>query len=141
MVHMFVDSALVSVRAGKGGNGTVSFRHEKYVEMGGPDGGDGGRGGNVIFEADERKNTLVDFRFKPDVRAEDGEVGGKRQMHGRNGKDVTVSVPVGTQIYRDDELIADLAVKGERAIIARGGDGGFGNSHFKSSTRQVNQHF
>ncbi len=134
---MFVDSALVSVRAGKGGNGTVSFRHEKYVEMGGPDGGDGGRGGNVIFEADERKNTLVDFRFKPDVRAEDGEVGGKRQMHGRNGKDVTVSVPVGTQIYRDDELIADLAVKGEQAIIARGGDGGFGNSHFKSSTRQA----
>ncbi len=134
---MFVDSALVSVRAGKGGNGTVSFRHEKYVEHGGPDGGDGGRGGNVIFEADERKNTLVDFRYKPEVKARDGEAGGKRQKHGRNGEDIVVSVPVGTQIYRDEVLIADLVAKGERAIVARGGDGGFGNAHFKSSTRQA----
>ncbi len=134
---MFVDSALVSVRAGKGGNGTVSFRHEKYVEMGGPDGGDGGRGGNVIFEADERKNTLVDFRYKPEVRAKDGEAGGKRQKHGRNGEDIIVAVPVGTQIYRDDIVIADLVTKGQQAVIAKGGDGGFGNAHFKSSTRQA----
>ncbi|MGB3009257.1 MAG: GTPase ObgE [Candidatus Saccharimonadales bacterium] len=134
---MFVDSALVSVRAGKGGNGTVSFRHEKYVEMGGPDGGDGGRGGNVVFEADERKNTLVDFRYKPEVRAKDGEAGGKRQKHGRNGEDIIVAVPVGTQIYRDDIVIADLVTKGQQAVIAKGGDGGFGNAHFKSSTRQA----
>lgn len=134
---MFVDSALVSVRAGKGGNGTVSFRHEKYVERGGPDGGDGGRGGNVVFEADERKNTLVDFRYKPYVRADDGQAGGKRQKHGHNGEDVVVAVPVGTQIYRDDVLIADLLAKGDKAIVARGGDGGYGNAHFKSSTRQA----
>lgn len=134
---MFVDSALVSVRAGKGGNGTVSFRHEKYVERGGPDGGDGGRGGNVVFEADERKNTLVDFRYKPEVRAKDGEAGGKRQKHGRNGEDIIVAVPVGTQIYRDDIVIADLVTKGQQAVIAKGGDGGFGNAHFKSSTRQA----
>ncbi len=134
---MFVDSATVSVRAGKGGDGIVSFRHEKYVEFGGPDGGDGGRGGNVVFCADERKNTLIDFRYKPDVRAQDGERGGKRQMHGKNGDDIIVNVPVGTQIYRNDELVADLIAKDQRAIVARGGDGGFGNAHFKSSTRQA----
>ncbi len=134
---MFVDHAVVSVRAGKGGDGIVSFRHEKYVEHGGPDGGDGGRGGNVVFVADERKNTLVDFRYKKDVKADDGESGGKRQKHGANGSDVVVSVPVGTQVYRDDELLADLAAKDMRAVIARGGDGGFGNAHFKSSTRQT----
>ena len=134
---MFVDSARVSVRAGKGGDGIVSFRHEKYVEFGGPDGGDGGRGGNVVFEADERKNTLVDFRYKKDVKAENGENGGKRQMHGKNGDDIVVSVPVGTQIYRGEALVADLTTKGQQAVVARGGDGGFGNAHFKSSTRQA----
>lgn len=134
---MFVDSALISVKAGRGGNGTVSFRHEKYVDKGGPDGGDGGRGGNVIFEADERKNTLIDFRYKPEVKAQDGQAGGKRQKHGRNGEDMVVTVPVGTEVYRDDILIADLVQKGQTAVIAKGGDGGFGNAHFKSSTRQA----
>lgn len=134
---MFVDSASVSVRAGKGGNGTVSFRHEKYVDKGGPDGGDGGRGGNVVFEADERKNTLIDFRYKPEVKAEDGQAGGKRQKHGKNGHDAIAYVPVGTEVYRDGELIADLVTKGQTAVVARGGDGGFGNAHFKSSTRQA----
>ncbi len=134
---MFVDSALVKVRAGKGGNGTVSFRHEKYVDKGGPDGGNGGRVGNVIFEADERKNTLVDFRFKPEIIADDGQAGGKRQRHGRNGKDTTAYVPVGTQIYKAGQLIADLVEKGQTVIVAAGGDGGFGNAHFKSSTRQA----
>jgi GTP-binding protein len=134
---MFVDSAFVKVKAGKGGNGNVSFRHEKYVDKGGPDGGDGGRGGNVIFEADERKNTLIDYRFKPELNAEDGQSGGKRQKHGRNGKDVTAYVPVGTQIYKDNQLLADLVEKGQKVIVAAGGDGGFGNSHFKSSTRQA----
>lgn len=137
MKDMFVDSALVSVKAGRGGNGIVSFRHEKYVDKGGPDGGDGGRGGDVIFEADERKNTLIDFRYKPEAKAEDGEAGGKRQKHGKNGADKIVSVPVGTQIYRDDSLIADLVMQGQQVVVARGGDGGFGNAHFKSSTRQT----
>ena len=134
---MFVDSALVKVKAGKGGNGTVSFRHEKYVDKGGPDGGDGGRGGNVIFEADERKNTLVDFRFKPELNAQDGQAGAERKKHGRNGKDITAYVPVGTQIYKNNELLADLVEKGQSVIVAAGGDGGFGNAHFKSSTRQA----
>lgn len=134
---MFVDSALVRVRAGQGGNGTVSFRHEKYVDKGGPDGGDGGRGGNVIFQADERKNTLIDYRFKPELTAEDGQAGGKRKRHGKNGKDLTAYVPVGTQIYKNNELVADLVQNGQHVILAAGGDGGFGNAHFKSSTRQA----
>ena len=134
---MFVDSALVRVRAGQGGNGTVSFRHEKYVDKGGPDGGDGGRGGNVIFQADERKNTLIDYRFKPELTAEDGQAGGKRKRHGKNGKDLTAYVPVGTQVYKNNELVADLVQNGQHVILAAGGDGGFGNAHFKSSTRQA----
>ncbi len=134
---MFVDSALVRVRAGRGGNGIVSFRHEKYVDKGGPDGGDGGRGGNVIFVADQRKNTLVDYRYKPEITAEDGHAGGKRKKHGRNGKDVTAYVPLGTQVYRDEEMIADLTDQDQTVVVARGGDGGFGNAHFKSSTRQA----
>lgn len=134
---MFVDSAVVRVKAGRGGNGAVSFRHEKYVDKGGPDGGDGGRGGNVIFEADERKNTLVDYRYKPELNADDGQAGGKRQRHGKNGKDITAYVPVGTQIYKNNELIADLVEKGKKVVVASGGDGGFGNAHFKSSTRQA----
>ncbi len=134
---MFVDSVKVLVRAGCGGNGVVSFRHEKYIDHGGPDGGDGGRGGNVIFRADERKNTLVDFRYKHDVSAKPGEAGGKRQKHGRNGADVVVSVPVGTEIYRDDVLLGDLDQPGRELIVARGGNGGFGNAHFKSSVRQT----
>lgn len=134
---MFVDSALVRVKAGRGGNGIVSFRHEKYVDKGGPDGGDGGRGGNVIFVADQRKNTLIDYRYKPEIMAEDGQAGGKRQKHGRNGKDITAYVPLGTQVYRDQELIADLTEQDQSIVVARGGDGGFGNAHFKSSTRQA----
>ncbi|MEO5691208.1 MAG: GTPase ObgE [Candidatus Saccharimonadales bacterium] len=134
---MFVDSALVRVKAGRGGNGVVSFRHEKYVDKGGPDGGDGGRGGNVIFQADENKNTLVDYRFKPELNAPDGQVGAERKKHGRNGKDLIAYVPVGTQIFKGKELIADLLEKGQKAVVAAGGDGGFGNAHFKSSTRQA----
>jgi GTP-binding protein len=134
---MFVDSAKVSVQAGRGGAGRVSFRHEKYVDKGGPDGGDGGRGGNVIFRADTRVNTLVDFRIKKVLSAEDGQPGGERKKHGRNGKDITIDVPVGTQIFRDDELVLDLVENQQQAVVARGGDGGFGNAHFKSSTRQT----
>ena len=134
---MFVDSATIIARAGKGGNGTVSFRHEKYVDKGGPDGGDGGKGGDIIFQADERKNTLVDFRFKPEVTASDGQAGGKRNRHGKSGEDRVVYVPVGTVVYRGDDAIADLDEKSKQAVVAKGGDGGFGNAHFKSSTRQA----
>ena len=134
---MFVDTATVTVQAGKGGDGAVSFRHEIYVDKGGPDGGDGGRGGDVIFVASEQLNTLLSFRYQPRLAADDGVSGSKRKMAGRSGEDKYVKVPVGTLVRRDGEIIADLAVPGQEAIVARGGDGGFGNAHFKSSTRQT----
>jgi GTP-binding protein len=134
---MFVDTATVTVQAGKGGDGAVSFRHEIYVDKGGPDGGDGGRGGDVIFVATEQLNTLLSFRYQPRLAADDGVNGSKRKMAGRSGEDKYVKVPVGTLVRRDGEVIADLAAPGQEAIVARGGDGGFGNAHFKSSTRQT----
>lgn len=134
---MFVDKVMVQVKAGRGGDGAVSFRHEKYVDKGGPDGGDGGRGGNVIFLVDPNQNTLAQFRFKQELQAEPGTAGFKRQQHGKNGADLTVKVPAGTQVFDGEELIADLTTPGQSAIVARGGDGGFGNAHFKSSTRQA----
>ena len=134
---MFVDIAKVSVQAGKGGDGAVSFRHEIYVDKGGPDGGDGGRGGDVVFVATENVNTLLDFRYKPELKATDGAAGSKKRMAGRSGTDLIVKVPMGTLVRRDGEIIADLTRNGERVVIAKGGDGGFGNAHFKSSTRQT----
>ncbi|PID30501.1 GTP1/OBG sub domain protein [Candidatus Saccharibacteria bacterium] len=134
---MFVDTATVTVQAGKGGDGVVSFRHEIYVDKGGPDGGDGGRGGDVVFEAADDVNTLLDFRYKPELRAEKGANGAKRNRRGRSGKDLIVKVPVGTIVTRDDEVIADFVKAGQRVVVAHGGDGGFGNAHFKSSTRQA----
>ncbi len=134
---MFVDTALVRVIAGRGGNGALSFRHEKFVDKGGPDGGDGGRGGNVVFEASSNINTLAAFRMRQELKAEDGGAGGKQQKHGRDGEDVVVKVPVGTLVLRDAVAVADLTTDGQRAIVAKGGDGGFGNAHFKSSTRQA----
>lgn len=134
---MFADTAEVFVSAGNGGNGAVSFRHEKYVDRGGPDGGDGGRGGDVVFIADNNVNTLADFRFKPELKAGDGEAGGKQKMHGADGVDKEVKVPVGTVVYRDGQMLTELVRPGQREVIARGGDGGFGNFHFKSSTRQT----
>lgn len=134
---MFVDTAKVLVAAGKGGDGAVSFRHEIYVDKGGPDGGDGGRGGNIIFKATENLNTLVDFRYKPELKASPGENGSKRDRHGKAGKDLIVKVPVGTLVRRDGEIIADLTENDQEVIIAKGGDGGFGNAHFKSSVRQT----
>lgn len=136
---MFVDTAEVFVVAGNGGNGAVSFRHEKYVDKGGPDGGDGGRGGDVVFVADNNINTLADFRFKPELKAQNGGAGGKQKMHGADGEDKLVKVPAGTVVCRDGQMIAELVEIGQRAIIAKGGDGGFGNFHFKSSTRQTPQ--
>ena len=134
---MFVDIAKVKLQAGKGGNGAVSFRHEIYIPKGGPDGGDGGKGGSVIFRADKDTNTLLDFRFNPELTAEDGKNGSGQRSAGRSGKDLIVEVPIGTIVRRDGEVLADLTKDKEEAVIAKGGDGGFGNAHFKSSTRQA----
>ncbi len=134
---MFVDTAKVFIQAGKGGDGAVSFRHEIYVDKGGPDGGNGGRGGDVIFEATENLNTLLDFRYKPELKAEPGENGSKRDRYGKAGKDAVIKVPMGTIVRRDGNVIADLTEHGQQIVIAKGGDGGFGNAHFKSSVRQT----
>ena len=134
---MFVDKAKVSLKAGKGGDGAVSFRREIYIPKGGPDGGDGGKGGDIVFRADKNTNTLIDFRFTPILTAEDGKNGSGTRSAGRSGKDLIVDVPVGTVVYKDNNPIADLSYDGAEAIIAKGGDGGFGNAHFKSSTRQA----
>lgn len=134
---MFVDTATVTVKAGKGGDGAVSFRREIYVDKGGPDGGDGGKGGDVVFEATENLNTLLDFRYQPELKGQPGSNGQKAKRHGKSGDDLIVRVPVGTLVRRGDEVVADLVKHGQQAIIARGGDGGFGNAHFKSSVRQT----
>lgn len=134
---MFVDTAKVFIFAGKGGDGAVSFRREKYIEKGGPDGGDGGDGGDVIFVATSDLNTLVDFRYKPELRAEPGENGSKRDRHGASGETLYVKVPVGTIVRRDGKIIADLTYEDEEIVVASGGRGGFGNAHFKSSVRQT----
>lgn len=134
---MFVDTAIVTIQAGKGGDGAVSFRREIYVDKGGPDGGDGGHGGDVIFEATENLNTLLDFRYKPELKAKPGGNGSKAKRHGKSGEDLIVKVPMGTLVKRDGKVIADLTTHGQQAVVARGGDGGFGNAHFKSSVRQT----
>jgi len=134
---MFVDTAKVFIAAGNGGNGNVSFRHEIYVDKGGPDGGDGGKGGDVVFVASENVNTLVDFRFKPELKAAHGKNGSKQNMRGRSGEDFIVKVPMGTIVRKSGEIIADLTENGQKIVIAKGGDGGFGNAHFKSSVRQT----
>lgn len=134
---MFVDTASVTVIAGKGGDGAISFRNEIYVDKGGPDGGNGGRGGDVIFVATRNLNTLLDFRYKPELKAKDGASGAKRLRQGKSGEDLLVKVPVGTMVIKDGEQIADLVEDGQEVVIAKGGDGGFGNAHFKSSVRQT----
>lgn len=134
---MFVDTATVTVQAGKGGDGAVSFRHEIYVDKGGPDGGDGGRGGDVIFVATEQLNTLLNFRYQPRLQAEGGKNGDKRKKAGRSGKPLYVKVPVGTIVRKDGQVVADLTRHEQEVVVAKGGDGGFGNAHFKSSTRQT----
>lgn len=134
---MFVDTAKVFIQAGKGGDGAVSFRHEIFVDKGGPDGGAGGKGGDVIFVASENVNTLIDFRFKPELKASPGQNGAKRDRHGRSGVPTYVKVPMGTIVRKGGEVIADLTLNGQEVIIAKGGDGGFGNAHFKSSVRQT----
>ncbi|MEK0082156.1 GTPase ObgE [Benzoatithermus flavus] len=135
----FLDSAKIWVKSGDGGSGSASFRREKFIEFGGPDGGDGGRGGHVFAVADPGLNTLIDYRYQQHFKAQRGENGMGRERTGRNGEDVILRVPVGTQIYAEDgeTLIADLLVPGEKVLICKGGDGGFGNVHYKSSTNRA----
>ena len=136
---MFSDVAKIFIKAGDGGNGAVTFHREKYVAAGGPDGGDGGRGGNVVFVADKGVNTLIDFRYKKKYAAENGGNGKDANRNGKNGADLEIKVPVGT-IVRDtksDRVICDLKVQGQSMVIARGGSGGWGNVHFATATRQT----
>jgi GTP-binding protein len=138
----FLDEAKIYVRSGDGGNGCVSFRREKFIEFGGPNGGDGGKGGDVIVEAVDGLNTLIDYRYQQHFKAKNGRPGMGKDRHGASGDDVVLRVPAGTQIYEEDgeTLLADLTDVGQRAVIARGGNGGFGNAHFKSSTNRAPRH-
>ncbi len=138
----FLDQAKVYIRSGDGGAGAVSFRREKFIEFGGPDGGDGGRGGDVFAEAVDGLNTLIDYRYQQHFKAKTGGHGMGRDRHGANAPEIVLRVPVGTQIFEDDNetLIADLSKLGERERLAAGGNGGFGNAHFKSSTNRAPRH-
>lgn len=135
----FIDEARVYVHAGKGGDGAIAFLREKYRPFGGPAGGDGGRGGSVIFEVDEGLSTLLDFKYKPRLIARDGEPGRGKQQYGHQGNDLIVRVPPGTMAFDEESgrMLADLVVPGNRAVIAQGGIGGQGNMHFVSSTRRA----
>ncbi|MBA68154.1 MAG: GTPase ObgE [Rhizobiales bacterium] len=138
----FLDEAKVYIRSGDGGAGSVSFRREKYIEFGGPDGGDGGRGGDVWIEAVEGLNTLIDYRYQQHFKAKTGMHGMGRNRTGAGGDSVTLKVPAGTQVFEEDRetLICDLVDVGDRYRLAAGGNGGFGNAHFKSSTNQAPRH-
>jgi GTPase len=138
----FLDEAKVYIASGAGGNGCVSFRREKFIEFGGPNGGDGGNGGDVVVEAVNGLNTLIDYRYQQHFKAQRGGNGMGKDCAGANGKDVVLKVPIGTQVYEEDgeTLIADLAKVGERVTISKGGNGGFGNAHFKSSTNRTPRH-
>jgi GTPase len=139
----FIDEAKIEVHAGKGGDGMAHFRREKYIRRGGPDGGDGGRGGSVWARADRNINTLIDYRFARIHRARDGTRGGTADCNGAAGEDIELAMPVGT-VIRDEEtgdLVADLAKDGERVLVARGGHGGLGNTHFKSSINRSPRQF
>lgn len=135
----FLDQAKVHIRSGDGGAGSVSFRREKFIEFGGPDGGDGGRGGDVWAEAVNGLNTLIDYRYQQHFKAKTGVHGMGRNLTGAKGADVVLKVPAGTQIFEDDNetLICDLTEPGQRYLLAKGGNGGFGNQHFKTSTNQA----
>jgi GTP-binding protein len=138
----FLDEAKVYIASGAGGNGCVSFRREKFIEFGGPNGGDGGTGGDVVVEAVTGLNTLIDYRYQQHFKAQRGGNGMGKDRAGANGKDVVLKVPVGTQVYEEDgeTLLADLTEVGQRVTIAEGGNGGFGNAHFKSSTNRAPRH-
>ena len=136
---MFADRAKIIIRSGKGGDGHVSFRRELFVPDGGPDGGDGGRGGDVIFEVDEGLNTLTDYRHRRKYKAQDGEEGGKRNCHGKSGQDIVLKVPEGTVIKdaASGKVIADMSGENRRQVVLKGGKGGIGNQHFATATMQV----
>ena len=135
----FLDETKIFVKSGDGGDGCVSFRREKNIAMGGPDGGDGGRGGDVVLEGSGSLNTLIDFRYKQHIKGGRGGHGMGKNRTGSKGKSVTVKIPVGTQVLEEDRktLLADITEAGQQVVIARGGDGGFGNTHFKSATNQA----
>jgi GTPase len=135
----FLDEAKVYIRSGDGGNGCVAFRREKFIEFGGPNGGDGGKGGDVVAEAVDGLNTLIDYRYQQHFYAKNGGGGMGKDRHGANGADAVLKVPAGTQIYDEDgeTLLADLTERGQRIVLAHGGNGGFGNAHFKSSTNRA----
>ena len=138
----FLDEAKVYIASGAGGNGCVSFRREKFIEFGGPNGGDGGKGGDVVVEAVTGLNTLIDYRYQQHFKAQRGGNGMGKDRAGANGKNVVLKVPVGTQVYEEDgeTLLGDLTEVGQRVTIAKGGNGGFGNAHFKSSTNRAPRH-
>src|SRR5271163_2368098 len=135
----FLDEAKVYIRSGDGGNGCVAFRREKYIEFGGPSGGNGGRGGDVVIEVVDGLNTLIDYRYQQHFKAQKGTNGMGKDRHGANGKPVVLKVPVGTQVFDEDRetLIHDFTALGEKFVLAEGGNGGFGNAHFKSSTNRA----
>jgi GTP-binding protein len=141
-VMKFLDEAKVYIRSGDGGNGCVSFRREKFIEFGGPNGGDGGKGGDVIALAVEGLNTLIDYRYQQHFKAKNGRAGMGKDRHGANGDHIVLKVPTGTEIYEEDgeTLLADLAEVGQRAMLATGGNGGFGNARFKTSTNRAPRH-
>ena len=138
----FLDECKIYLRSGNGGNGCVAFRREKFIEFGGPNGGDGGRGGSVWVEAVDGLNTLIDYRYKQHFKAQSGEPGAGQNRTGHNGADAVLRVPVGTQVFEDDKetLLADLTEVGQRVRLLAGGNGGFGNTYFKSSTNQAPRH-
>ena len=135
----FLDQTKIYLKAGNGGSGSASFRREKFIEFGGPDGGDGGHGGSIIFIADKNLNTLIDFRYQQHLKAERGQDGKGNKKTGKSGKDLILKVPVGTQVFEEDNntLIEDLTKSGQKIIIAKGGKGGLGNVRFKSSTNRA----
>ena len=136
---MFVDRAEIVIVSGKGGNGAVTFRHDPYVPEGGPDGGDGGNGGNIVFVADRNLRTLMDFKYKKKYQAENGQNGMKRNRYGKRGEDLVIKVPVGTLIIDKEtgKLMKDLCNDGDKVVAAKGGKGGRGNVHYKTSVRRA----
>src|SRR2546421_11282215 len=135
----FLDQAKIYLKSGDGGRGSMSFRREKFIEFGGPDGGDGGKGGDIAFEAANNLNTLIDYRYQQHFRAQKGRGGSGANKTGAKGRDLVLRVPVGTPILDDDKetVLADLTEPGQRIVLLRGGDGGVGNSHYKKSTKQA----
>ena len=135
----FLDQCKIYLKSGDGGRGAMSFRREKFIEFGGPDGGNGGKGGDIVFEAADNLNTLIDYRYQQHFRAQNGRGGAGQNRTGANGRDLVLRVPIGTQILDDDKetVLADLTRPGQRIALLRGGDGGFGNLHYKTSTNQA----